>query len=141
MRLSTQKSLKKPPSPHENIPSPGKTSITAGAINETDLAKFFNGRRKLPAWKESRFHQHLNQSKIEDLCSEIGIDALAKFQESLASYGITVKTVDEIPAAVFHMKGLTLDESEHQISFTKNRDEGRYGYLKDVYDVGEGTDE
>lgn len=40
-----------------------------------------------------------------------------------------------------HMQGFTLDESANQLYFTKNRDQGRYGYLTDVYDVGEGTGE
>lgn len=104
--------LEKDPSPHENPPSPGKTSITAGAwkgINETDLAKFFNGRRKLPAWKASRFHQHLDQSRIEELCSEISIDALSRFQANLAEYGIAVKTVDEIPTAVYQWLAAILE--------------------------------
>ncbi|MEW6903232.1 AAA family ATPase [Trueperella pyogenes] len=39
-----------------------------------------------------------------------------------------------------HMQGFALDEAAHQISFTKNRDQGRYGYLAGVYDVGEGTE-
>lgn len=39
-----------------------------------------------------------------------------------------------------HMQGFALDESANQISFTKNRDQGRYGYLAGVYDVGEGTE-
>lgn len=40
-----------------------------------------------------------------------------------------------------HMQGFALDESTNQISFTKSREQGRYGYLEGVYDVGEGREE
>ena len=40
-----------------------------------------------------------------------------------------------------HLQGFTLDEGTNEISFTKRRDHGRYGFLEGVYDVGEGKKE
>ena len=61
-------------SAHEKKWEPGKTSITVGVwagINETDLVRFFNGDRKLPDWKARDFHNHLDISKVEELCDPI----------------------------------------------------------------------
>lgn len=104
--------LDKNPAPNENLANPGRTSITAGpwrGINSTDLRRIYWGQRKLPDWKAARFYQHLDQSRIEELCSDIGIDALARFQENLANYGIIVKTVNEIPAAVYQWLAAILE--------------------------------
>lgn len=87
----------------EKTHTPGKTSITVGVwagVNQTDLVRYFNGERKLPAWKASDFHTHLDVSKVEELCDEVGIDALATFQQQLIMANINVHSVAEVPAAI-----------------------------------------
>lgn len=81
----------------------GKTAIQAGVwkgINETDLNKIFNGKRPLPSWKARSFAAHVDQSALENLLSKLSIDALEDFQRALAEFGITVETLDELPAAL-----------------------------------------
>lgn len=90
-------------SAHEKKREPGKTSITVGVwagINETDLVRFFNGDRKLPDWKARDFHNHLDTSKVEELCDPIGVDALATFQEQLTVANIHVHDVGQVSSAV-----------------------------------------
>lgn len=81
----------------------GKTTIKAGVwkgINETDLNKIFNGKRRLPSWKARSFAAHVDQSALENLLSQLSIDALEDFQRALADFGITVETLDDLPAAL-----------------------------------------
>lgn len=90
-------------SKYEKTRPPSKTSATAGAwagVNQTDLVRYFNGERKLPAWKAQDFHNHLDMGKVEQLCDEIGIDALATFQQQLVMANINVHTAADVPAAI-----------------------------------------
>ncbi|MCI7689624.1 MAG: hypothetical protein MSQ68_04535 [Trueperella pyogenes] len=90
-------------SKHEKTRPPGKTSITTGVwagVNQNDLVRYFNGDRKLPAWKARDFHNHLDVSKVEELCDDVGIDALATFQHQLVMANINVHTAADVPAAI-----------------------------------------
>lgn len=81
----------------------GTTAIQAGVwkgVNETDLSKIFNGKRRLPAWKARSFAAHIDQSTLEDLLMQLSIDALEDFQRALAEFGITIATLEELPAAL-----------------------------------------
>lgn len=79
--------LRNPLPQHHRNRKPGKTTITTGVwsgINDTDLTRFYNGRKKIPAWKAAEFYQRLDISKVERLCCDISIDALADFKRSLS---------------------------------------------------------
>ena len=78
--------LRNPLPQHHRNRKPGKTTITTGVwsgINDTDLTRFYNGRKKIPAWKAAEFYQRLDISKVERLCCDISIDALADFPRCL----------------------------------------------------------
>ena len=65
--------LRNPLPQHHRNRKPGKTTITTGVwsgINDTDLTRFYNGRKKIPAWKAAEFYQRLDISKVERLCDE-----------------------------------------------------------------------
>ena len=50
--------LRNPLPQHHRNRKPGKTTITTGVwsgINDTDLTRFYNGRKKIPAWKAAEF--------------------------------------------------------------------------------------
>ncbi|WP_195224888.1 ABC-three component system protein [Schaalia turicensis] len=90
-------------SKHEKTRKPGKTSITVGVwagVNSTDLVRFFNGERKIPPWKAGDFHNHLDLSKVEELCDEVGIDALVTFRQQLLMANINIQSASEVPAAI-----------------------------------------
>lgn len=58
--------LRNPLPQHHRNRKPGKTTITTGVwsgINDTDLTRFYNGRKKIPAWKAAEFYQRLDISK------------------------------------------------------------------------------
>lgn len=81
----------------------GTTAIQAGVwkgVNETDLSKIFNGKRRLPAWKARSFAAHIDQSALEDQLRQLSIDALEDFQRALAEFGITIAALEELPAAL-----------------------------------------
>lgn len=109
--------LEKGESPNESAPEPSRTSIAAGpwkGINSTDLSKFYWGQRRLPDWKAQSFIQHLDKSRIEELCDGIGVDGLMVFQEALANHGIVVKDIIEIPTAVYEWLKLILDANANR---------------------------
>lgn len=90
----------------------GKTAIKVGVwkgINETDLNKIFNGKRRLPAWKARSFAAHLDQSALEDLLGQLSIDALEDFQRALAQFGLAVETLDELPSVLTRWLQAILD--------------------------------
>ena len=60
---------------------------------------FYNGRKKIPAWKAAEFYQRLDISKVERLCCDISIDALADFQKELIKANIRVTDISELPSA------------------------------------------
>ena len=90
----------------------GTTAIQVGVwkgVNETDLNKIFNGKRRLPAWKARSFAAHLDQSAFEGLLRQLSIDALEDFQRALAEFGITVAALEELPAALTRWLQAILD--------------------------------
>lgn len=94
--------LRNPLPQHHRNRKPGKTTITTGVwsgINDTDLTRFYNGRKKIPAWKAAEFYQRLDISKVERLCCDISIDALADFQKELIKANIRVTDISELPSA------------------------------------------
>ena len=94
--------LRNPLPQHHRNRKPGKTTITTGVwsgINDTDLTRFYNGRKKIPAWKAAEFYQRLDISKRERLCCDISIDALADFQKELIKANIRVTDISELPSA------------------------------------------
>lgn len=94
--------LRNPLPQHHRNRKPGKTTITTGVwsgINDTDLTRFYNGRKKIPAWKAAEFYQRLDISKVERLCCDISIDALADFQKELIKANFRVTDISELPSA------------------------------------------
>lgn len=79
--------LRNPLPQHHRNRKPGKTTITTGVwsgINDTDLTRFYNGRKKIPAWKAAEFYQRLDISKVEVFAAISALMPLPIFKRSLS---------------------------------------------------------